>query len=286
MDTLPPRNSRHRRVWWCWVLVWLVLASVVAAEDGAGWRRLAPGLDLGRFVREKSDASAEIHIVVVRVDPALWDLRLGLASENDDIEGLSAREWCQRQGFVAAINAGMFATDYVTHIGYLQHRNHVNNPRLSRYQSMAAFCPLEGGMPRFRIFDMDAPVFSMQAIKQSYNCVVQNLRLIKRPGQNRWAPQAKAWIEAALGEDQQGRALLILSRTAHSMYELNQALLELPLDIACAQHLEGGPEAQLFVGIGDFRLEIVGGYENRFTEGTTLNAAWPLPNVIGIVPRR
>lgn len=76
-----------------------------------------------------------------------------------------------------------------------------------------------------------------------------------------------------------------MSRTAHSMHMLNEALLELPLDIVCAQHLEGGPEAQLFVSVGDFNLEIVGGYETPFPQDHVLDVAWRLPNVIGIVPR-
>ncbi len=227
-----------------------------------------------------------MHMVVVRVDPQIWDLRLALASETEGIEGLSAREWCRQKGFVAAINAGMFATDYLTHIGFLQHHNHINNPRVSRYQSVATFCPRRADLPRFRIFDRDEPDFSMEAIRRDYRCIIQNLRLIKRPGQNRWEPQNKTWIEAALGEDGQGRALLIMSRTVCSMYEFNQALLDLPLDVVCAQHLEGGPEAQLFISVGDFNLEILGGNETRFPKVPRWTAAWSLPNVIGIVPRR
>jgi hypothetical protein len=277
-----PLGCRWRQ--WGLVLILGVMAAAASAEP-MQWRTLAPGLELGRFVGTVGPDASEMHIVVVRVDPAQWDLRLGLASETDGIDGLSAREWARRLGFAAAINAGMFATDYLTHIGYLQHREHVNNPRLSRYQSLAAFCPKTPGVAAFRIFDMDASDFSLDRIQRQYNCVVQNLRLIKRPGQNRWEPQRKTWIEAALGEDRQGRALLIFSRTPRSMHALNEALLALPLQIVCAQHLEGGPEAQLFVSVDDFSLEIIGGFENRSETGTILGAAWPLPNVIGVVPR-
>jgi len=270
--------------WGVLLVAWLLAAGVATAET-VQWRSLAPGLELGRYVRPAGAGAGEMHLVVVRVDPARWDLRLGLASEIDGADGLSAREWARRLGFAAAINAGMFATDALTHIGYLQHRGHVNNPRLSRYQSVAAFCPKKSGTVPFRIFDVDAPGFSLEQVKARYNCVVQNLRLIKRPGQNRWDPQPKTWVEAALGEDRQGRALMIFSRTPQSMHDLNEALLALPLEIVCAQHLEGGPEAQLFVSVGDFSLEIVGGYENGAGTGALLGAAWPLPNVIGIVAR-
>ncbi|MFA7426066.1 MAG: hypothetical protein WCZ16_13495, partial [Desulfosarcinaceae bacterium] len=178
------------------VFFWLLPVGTAAAEP-MQWRLLASGLELGRFARPARADGSEMHIVVVRIDPVHWDLRLGLASETDGIDGLSAREWARRSGFAAVINAGMFATDYLTHIGYLQHREHVNNPRLSRYQSLAAFCPKIPEAAPFKIFDMDAPGFSLDAVKRRYNCMVQNLRLIKRPGQNRWAPQPKTWIEAA-----------------------------------------------------------------------------------------
>jgi len=278
---------RPRYRWLPWgilVFLWLLPVGLAAAEQ-MQWRSLAPGLELGRFVRPAEADNSEMHIVVVRIDPIRWELRLGLASETDGVDGLSAREWARRLGFAAVINAGMFATDYFTHIGYLQYREHVNNPRLSRYQSLAAFCPKTPEAAPFRIFDMDAPGFSLDAVRRRYNCLVQNLRLIKRPGKNRWEPQPKTWIEAALGEDEQGRALMIFSRTPQSMHALNEALLALPLQLVCAQHLEGGPEAQLFVAVGDFSLEIIGGYENSSGAGALLGAAWPLPNVIGIVPR-
>lgn len=277
-----PLRDRWRQ-WGVALVLGLVAAS--AAAEPLQWRTLAPGLALGRFVDPAGAAATGMHIVVVRIDPARWDLRLGLASETDGIDGLSAREWARRLGFVAVINAGMFATDYLTHIGYLQHREHVNNPRLSRYQSLAAFCPKAPEAVPFQIFDMDVPGFSLEGVKRRYNCMVQNLRLIKRPGENRWDPQPKAWIEAALGEDRQGRALMIFSRTPQSMHALNEMLLALPLEIVSAQHLEGGPEAQLFVSVGDFNLEIVGGYENSSAASAVLGAAWPLPNVIGVLPK-
>jgi hypothetical protein len=286
METVRLRWRCFRQRWIFLLLAGWMIAVGGAAAQSLQWQSLAPGLDLGRFIHRSGPDAAEIHVVVVRIDPTLWDLRLGLASETDGVDGLSAREWCQRQGFAAAINAGMFATDDLTHIGYLQHRGHVNNPRLSRYQSMAAFCPRTQDVVPFKIFDMDADDFSLNEVKRDYNCVVQNLRLIKRPGQNRWEPNAKAWIEAALGEDRHGRALMIFSRTPQSMYALNETLLAMPLELVSAQHLEGGPEAQLFVSVGDFRLEIVGGYENSRGPGALLSAAWPLPNVIGISPRK
>jgi len=70
------------------------------------------------------------------------------------------------------------------------------------------------------------------------------LRLIKKPGINVWQQQDREWSEAAIGEDKEGRILLIFSRSSFSMYDFNKELLQSGIGIVAAQHLEGGPEAQ------------------------------------------
>lgn len=89
-----------------------------------------------------------------------------------------------------------------------------------------------------RIMDLDLE--SKDALLENYECIAQNLRLIKRPGINRWSQQSKMWSEAALAEDRDGRILMIFVRSPFSMHDLNEILLELPLGLECAQHLEGG----------------------------------------------
>jgi hypothetical protein len=158
--------------------------------------------------------------------------------------------------------------------------DHVNSKTRNHYLSAAAFGPKREGLPPFRIFDLD--VDSLETIKKDYASVIQNLRLIKRPGENRWSKQDRKWSEAALGEDSAGRVLFIYSRTAFSMHEFNEILVQLPIGLQCAQHLEGGPEAQLYVKSGDVEIEVVGSFETGFFDNDTNLHAWPIPNVIGI----
>jgi hypothetical protein len=118
-----------------------------------------------------------------------------------------------------------------------------------------------------------------------YRRVVQNLRLVKRPGVNRWSPQERRWSEAALGEDREGRALLIFCGAPLPLDRLVETLLALPLGIVAAQHLEGGTQAQLFVAAGGQTIELVGGYEGILPPSDSSHAAWPIPNVIGVRAR-
>jgi hypothetical protein len=66
------------------------------------------------------------------------------------------------------------------------------------------------------------------------------------------------------------------------MHDLNGILLSLPIDLVAAQHLEGGPEAQLVVRIGDTDLEFSGSYETGFVSDDANSRLWAIPNVIGV----
>ena len=69
------------------------------------------------------------------------------------------------------------------------------------------------------------------------------------------------------------------------MYEFNEILLSLPIDLQCAQHLEGGPEASLYLSHNGITIEKVGSYETDFNENDDNYAYWPIPNVLGIIKR-
>ena len=270
----------------------LLLAAVVLApelalaDSAASWRQLAPGLELGTFACFDSSStvasSGDSNIVVLRIDPRRWSFRLLCISETGDPSGLTAKQWCEKTGAVAVINAGMFDVDYRTHVGYLRAGEHVNSARtVADYRSAFAFQPRRAGDRPAALFDLDA--IGLDSVLVRYDAVVQNLRLISRPGINRWSQQPRRWSEAALAEDTSGRVLFIFVRAPLSMHDLNARLLELPLGIACAQHLEGGPEAQLFVGAGGGPLEWVGASETGLMTGNT--TAWPIPNALAVVPR-
>jgi hypothetical protein len=258
----------------------VVLGSLLAAAGRAEWRTLSPGLELGSVVVDGTPPAAEV--TVVRVDPAEWEIGLHCASAHDLDAGRTAREWCDSLGLAAAINAGMYATDARTHVGYLRDGAHVNSARRNSYQSVAVFRPRTPGAPAFRIVDLDLPGASFDSLLARYDGLVQNLRLIRRPRENRWSPLPKTWSEAALGEDEEGRALLLFCRTPLSMHDFNAKLLAAEeLKLVCAQHLEGGRQAQLFVRAGDVERELVGESVSGLTTDES-PPAWPIPNVLGI----
>jgi hypothetical protein len=82
----------------------------------------------------------------------------------------------------------------------------------------------------------------LESVTARYRNVVQNLRMVKRPGQSRWQPQERHWSEAALGEDREGRALLLFCGTPLPLDRLIDGLLALPLGLVRTAP-EGGSQA-------------------------------------------
>jgi len=263
--------------------VLLLLIPPCMADDT--WQSLAPGMELGTFSASRPSSSGDSRITILRMDSNRWSLEFIGPSLDGESGERTARQWSKDYGLTAAINAGMYAEDYSTHIGYLRFREHLNNGHVNAYQSVAAFDPRQEGLPPFRIFDLDSPGVSMQTILQDYASAIQNLRLVKRPGQNRWEQQEKQWSEAALGEDKTGRILFIFCRSPYTMHDLNNELLGLDIDLVAAQHLEGGPQAQLYVNAGGVKLEITGSHGTSYSGNDGISSAWPIPNVLGVRPR-
>ena len=281
------RTSRHRKQHGILIaLLSLGLSLALAASTTSGWQTLAPGMDLKYVAATKLSSAGGSRIAVLRMDQNLWQLEAVGISQTGESSGHTARAWSESHSFTAAINAGMFAADHKTHLGYMRSAEHMNNSHPNTYQSVVAFDPRDSAtLPRFRIFDLDAPGIDFQAILREYASVLQNLRLVKRPGLNQWSQQDKKWSEAALGEDDAGRILFIFSRSPFSMHDLNRELLAAGMGLVAAQHLEGGPEAQLYVHAGSVELEMFGSYETSFLENDTNAKPWPIPNVIGVRPR-
>lgn len=270
----------------CAFALFFLLGLLTAlAVTNSSWKTLAPGMELGYVTAREPSAAGDSRIAVLRMDPKLWALAAIGVSQTGESAGHTAREWCEKHELVAAINAGMFETDQKTHLGYMRFRDHLYTRHVNKYQSIAAFDPRDGkDVPRFHIFDLDAPGVTLQSIQQDYDSAVQNLRLVKRPGANQWTQQTRKWSEAALGEDDTGRILFIFSRFPFSMHDLNQELLAAGIGLVAAQHLEGGPEAQIYVHAGSFELEMFGSYETSFKGNDTNSIPWPVPNVLGVRP--
>lgn len=257
------------------VVVLLSLSFAACAKE-ISWKSLQPGVELASIV----DGASRLYIV--RIDPAVATLTVGLASEAGG-RAQTAAEWCRTSRLSVAINAGMYQQDHRANVGYLRHGKHLNNPRWNDYRAVIALHPSRPQMPRALWIDLEEA--SARERVAEYAIVIQNLRLLTTGRKNVWAAGPRRWSEAALAIDTRGRLLFLFARAPHAMHEFNALLLSLPLDIAGAMHLEGGPEASLSIHANGIDMDLSGSYETGFWDDSN-RKQWDIPNVLGVVRSR
>jgi hypothetical protein len=278
----------------------LVRATAGAAAESDSFRLLEPGLELGEMAMPVPSAIGDSRLLVLRIDPAQFDLRLVNASATAHKEGRSAREWCAEAGLTAAINASMYQTDLLTSVSLMQTAGHVNNGRLTRDRAVLAFDRADSTVPHVDLIDLTCQDF--ETLRPRYRSFVQSIRMVSCKGENTWKPQEQRASNAAVAVDTTGRVLFLHCRSPYSTHDLIAGLLALPLGITKAMYAEGGAEAQLYVRSGDVEIERTGVMAGGLLDGGQLGAApgdsassspstqtaaaaWPIPNVIGIVRR-
>ncbi len=250
------------------------------APGHSEWQKLEPGLEWAQFKSPRKAEFGNSLVTVVRFDPAYFEANVYCASQFDSVSR-TVGEWAQKLGLVAAINAGMYATDHLTAVGFLKNKKHVNNPRLSKkYLSVFACQPVDEKVPPWQIIDFGCQNFADW--KKKYHAFSQSIRMISCEQKNVWQQQPNKWSIAALAIDQKGRLLFIHSRSPYSVHDFIDILLQLPLFIYNAMYLEGGPEASLYFSSGGVEKELFGSFESGFFLNNSNSHPWPIPNIIGI----
>lgn len=247
----------------------ILLTAAAACAQPVEWKPLQAGVELAVFPRS---------LYVVRIDPARAKLRAGLASEAGAPR--TAGQWCRTQNYAVAINMGMYQRDHRSNVGYLRNGKHLNNKAWNDYRAVLALNPSDKKLPPLVWLDLDP---TKKPDLDHYGIVVQNLRLIAAPGRNVWAKNDRQWSETAIATDSKGRLLFVFSRPPYTMRDFNRKLLELPLGITAAMHVEGGPEASLSIHVPGFDLDLCGSHETGFLPNDSNREQWPLPNVLGVL---
>ena len=266
------------KIWLSLLLIaWVSSCQTPAHSD---WQVLEPGMEWAQFPSPRKSEFGNSLVTVVRFDPAYFEADVYCASQFDSVSR-TAGEWAEKLGLVAAINAGMYATDHLTAVGFLKNRNHVNNPRLSKkYLSVFACQPRDDSVPPWQIIDFGCQKFADW--KSKYHAFSQSIRMISCQQKNVWQQQPNKWSIAALAIDQKGRLLLIHCRSPYSVHDFIDILMTLPVHIYNAIYLEGGPEASLYFTSGKVKKELFGSFESGFFLNNSNDHPWPIPNIIGI----
>lgn len=248
------------------------------------WQKLEYGLELGTFRSPRPSEMGDSLIRVLRIEPKRFQFRLLNASAFKDGRPLTAKQWCRKNGLVAAINASMYQTDYKTSVSLMRTKTHINNPRLSKDKTILAFDRQSPEVPLVKIIDRECEDFNVW--KKKYGTLVQSIRMISCKRENVWSQQPKKWSTAAIGIDRQGKILFIHVGSPYSTHDLINILQKLPLHISRAMYCEGGPQAQLYIRYGHFEHEFIGSLEINLNESLNNTVSRPIPNVVGISLRK
>jgi hypothetical protein len=185
------------------------------------------------------------EILVVKADPALWELAPFFSGEGgtDPAAGAkSVRAWARDiPGAALVINGGQFYADR-TSMGRLVRDGVPIEPREHpRWKGYLVSGPREPGGRRFAVADGEMPTEGGDPA--SYRNVLQTYMAIDRLGGVRVASSDRLASRTAVGEDQDGRLCVVLAPGAMTLHDM--ALVLADLDIYPAVSLDGGFESQL-----------------------------------------
>lgn len=264
----------------------LLLVALTAAPPALTWRTLSPGVEATEVpLGTRSDIGDSI-VTVVRVDPTLLQVTVLAAKTLELVGGKPARQWLEDSRLLVVTNAGMFAADRLSTVGYGRAGATTLNPKWKpEYGAALVAGPRKPGLPEVRILDRDCDDLAKESANYQY--VIQSIRMIDCKGRNSWGPRKQRYSSMIAAVDGEGRLLLLHCRSPYVMHDYIDHLRAIPaLGLKRAIYLEGGPEATLRVEGPSGSLARVGSYETGFFERDDNQVEWDLPNVLAVQPRR
>ncbi len=252
------------------------------------WRESAPGLDMARLPLLYGARLGPADLFLVRFDPAQYTLRPYHESEYPGAPPVDLSGWAERlESAVALINAGQYYPDR-TYMGLLKRDgkslSDKSHPQWKGFLAAEPGPEVPAGAPAAAVIDRQIPD---APDPDQYQNVMQSYMLLGQRGTIRVRDSYNLAGRAAVGQDREGRIVLIMTPAAVSLYDLALALKEPALGLAQVMGLDGGFEAQLllrqkgtpFLTGGQFSIS-----ENRALYIPGYHAT--LPAVLAITPRQ
>ncbi len=287
---LPHSRERCRILLWVSVVVGLMCSTVfpsVAAED-ISWTPLADGLEAGVWNPGSLCGDDVPQLVMVKIDPE----RVRFATYHYSDERLPApltiKEWQRRTGASVLFNAGLFRDDY-SYMGLLfKDGRSVGTKRHPRWEGLFVAEPVLTGLRKARVLDLAVDSFTED--HPAYREAAQSLMLLDRTGRPRVRQTGKRAHQTLLGEDRDGRILLIKTADVAALWELAECLREGIPTIHQVMAMDGGASSDLLIA-GHLPIREGAGSQTAslqslqtLVDGSGMRHI-PLPSVIGVLPR-
>ena len=266
------------------VLAAAIVAAVLLSRTSGTprFRELQPGMEFAMFRGEPYCRMGLSEIAVLRLDPRQVRLHMSHYTQLAERLPLDILEWERRSGALAVFNAGQYYPDY-SYMGLFVSDGEAVSSRLhSEFKAALVASPRSGG-PGARVLDLDE--HPIRADELPWREVAQSFMLFDGEGSIRVRKSGQVAYRTVVGEDEQGRILVIATEGGYTLYELAGLLKTLPLGLRHAMSMDGGEEAALCVHSGAFFYASFG---QRLPLGTVPNPirpTVPLPAVVTVLPR-
>jgi hypothetical protein len=219
------------------------------------WRTLRPGLEFTTLRGEPWCRSGSAALGVLRVDAARAPLRVRHCSLEPEGRPLDILEWQRRSGAIAVFNAGQYYPD-LRYMGLLASGGNVVSRRAHpKFQAALVAGPRVAGSPA-RILDLALEPLDPDTL--AWAEVAQSYMLFDRQGRVRVRRSDQVANRTAVGEDGQGRIVVVVSEGGYTLWEFAKLMQSLPLGLRQAMAMDGGREAELVVSAGGFRYASFG----------------------------
>jgi uncharacterized protein YigE (DUF2233 family) len=225
-------------------------------------------------------------LLVVRIDPERFRFSIHHFADENLAAPLIIRDWQQRTGAVILFNAGLFRQDY-SYLGLLRKSGRWLGPKAHpTWQGLFVAEPLgAANLRKARVMDLAAERLRPEELP--YREAAQSIMLLDRAGQPRVRNSGRRAHQTVVGEDQDGRIVLIKTTQPAALWDLAVCLRQGPLGIALAMAMDGGASSDLLIQDtvlrGVQRGEVQAWRSEMDGSG---HSHIPLPSVIGVYPRQ
>jgi uncharacterized protein YigE (DUF2233 family) len=262
------------------ILSGIIATVLIFAVSAKTWKKLDKGLFFFNFRGKYQIYDFDIYIL--KIDPAYYSLKLLMSSKLKQ-GPMTLKKWANEYKLIAAINASMFWEDQSTSTGYMKDKKFINQHLIhKKYGGFLVFNPKNPKLPYVTIIEKKEE-YNWKKLIKSYETVIQNFRMIGKDGKNLWHKDSNAYSVSAVGIDKQNNILFIFSLNPLPIHDLNEILLNLPINISSCLFTEGGSTSGIYIKVDGFEKYFCG--HSHMDIFSTTPTRSKIPNVIGVIKK-
>jgi hypothetical protein len=237
------------------------------------------GLTMYKYGITSPSDSSKNDLYVLKIDPDQYEFRFLAAIDIDSVSRTASR-WCSEFGYELCFNAGMYAADNLTPLGYSKNNGRILNPRINYHKAVLAFNPADDSLAPLRVINRGCE--ELDSFENKYNSMVQSVRMLGCAGGNVWNQSDEKHSILAMATDNSGMVFLLFSQAPISGYDFINNIKALKLGIQQMIYLEGGVPASLYIKTNNYSFDISGVAVELWPLRISGSGFAKLPNVIAV----